>query len=67
MVGHQMESTDGATKWNMTLRDDVWFHNGNEFMANTVKFNVVSRYKSLISIVPELWNGEVIDHIEVSG
>ena len=56
--------SDGDTKWNMTLRDDVKFHNGDAFTANTVKFNV-DRVINPDTKSPQRGNWEAIDHIEI--
>jgi len=55
---------DGDTKWNMTLRDDVKFHNGDPFTATTVKFNV-DRVINPATKSPQKGNWAAIDHIEV--
>lgn len=56
---------DGDTKWNMTLRGDVKFHNGDPFTATTVKFNV-DRVINPATKSPQKGNWAAIDHIEVA-
>ena len=52
------------TNWDMTLRSDVTFHNGDKFTANTVKFNV-DRVINPATKSPQRGNWEAVDHIEV--
>ena len=62
LATHWEASSD--TQWAMTLRDDVKFHNGDPFTANTVKFNV-ERVINPDTKSPQRGNWEAIDHIEV--
>lgn len=52
------------TTWDMTLRSDVKFHNGDPFTANTVKFNI-ERVINPATKSPQRGNWEAIDRIEV--
>ncbi|HEX5504521.1 MAG TPA: ABC transporter substrate-binding protein [Thermomicrobiales bacterium] len=54
----------GDTTWDMTLRDDVKFVNGDKFTANTVKFNI-ERVINPATKSPQAGNWQAIDHIEV--
>jgi len=54
------------TVWEMTLRQDVKFHNGDPFTAQTVKFNY-DRVLDPAQKSPQRGNHEAIDHAEVTG
>ncbi|MGE3908518.1 MAG: ABC transporter substrate-binding protein [Chloroflexota bacterium] len=52
--------------WEMELRTDVKFHNGDPFTAETVKINV-ERVINPENKLPQRGNWEAIDHLEVTG
>jgi len=54
------------TTWDMVLRQDVKFHNGDPFTAQTVKFNY-DRVLDPAQKSPQRGNHEAIDHVEVTG
>ncbi len=53
------------TTWEMTVRSDVKFHNGDPFTANTVKFNI-ERVLNPATKSPQRGNWVAIDHIDVA-
>lgn len=52
------------TTWEMTLRNDVKFHNGDPFTASTVKFNI-DRVLNPDTKSPQRGNWLAIDHVDV--
>ncbi|MFN8526245.1 MAG: ABC transporter substrate-binding protein [Chloroflexota bacterium] len=52
--------------WEMELRDDVVFHNGDKFTAETVKANL-DRVLNPENKIPQRGNWEAIDKVEVAG
>lgn len=53
------------TRWEMTLRGDVKFHNGDPFTGETVKFNI-ERVLNPATKSPQRGNWEAVDHIEIT-
>lgn len=56
---------ESDTKWTMTLRGDVKFHNGDPFDGSTVKFNI-ERVLNPATKSPQRGNWEAVDRIEVT-
>ena len=56
----------GDLAWEMELRTDVKFHNGDPFTAETVKANV-ERVINPENKIPQRGNWEAIDRIEIVG
>ncbi len=54
----------GDTRWEMTLRGDVKFHNGDPFTAQTVKFNI-ERVLNPETKSPQRGNWQAIERVEV--
>jgi peptide/nickel transport system substrate-binding protein len=56
----------GDLTWEMDLRTDVKFHNGDPFTAETVKANV-ERVLNPENKIPQRGNWEAVDKIDVAG
>jgi peptide/nickel transport system substrate-binding protein len=56
----------GDTTWEMNLRTDVKFHNGDPFTAETVKANI-DRVLNPENKIPQRGNWAAIDRVEVAG